>query len=712
MPWTAALKSTTRSAFTLERAYNEPKLALRGALGVAIVLFGALALGSPALATSAALGAFIAGTATFQRSYRPRPVLALGAAAGLSTSTFIGYLASPWPVLFVLVLGLWAFAAGLAWALGPTAGVVASTTVSVMLVVVSLPSSIPQAAEHAGVIAAGGIVQALLVLLLPVRRWGAQRDALADAYASMADYARRLRHDPFAPFDPEALMTARTAAALTRGQARRRPAELGGRRNPMERMRPVMAALADPRVGAAQEGPERDRAREILGAAAEILDVVARSIRTGLPTEVSDRTYRALAVPATGPVLTGPARQSALLLIGLLADAADSLEAPAATGRETSADEVGHLPRPSVTEMLPVAGHAVRRNWNRSSPVLRHALRVGAVAALGETIGLQLPFEHGYWAPLTAVMVMRPDFSQTYSRGVARIAGTVLGVLVASVVLLLSGPGTWVCAGLAVACIAGAYTTIRTGYAVMSACVTGYVVFLLAMDGSGVFSTGEQRVGQTLLGGALALAAYAVFPTWQTVRLPDRLAAYVEAGGRYAAAAVAVYGDPSAANRRAVRETLLDHRQARADLLTSSQQAAHEPVRHRGLRHSQVTAARSAMAALGRTALLLEAHLPAPQARPPLEPVPGAARFAGVLREETARAAQAVRLEQPVDLGAVRLHYDAWALEVAAPPPAGDATDAAVTAGAGAGTDPAELVLRDAGYLVDALEGLQKALGD
>ena len=722
MPWTTALKSTTRSAFTLERAYNEPKLALRGALGVAIVVFGALALGSPALATSAALGAFIAGTATFQRSYRPRPVLALGAAAGLSTSTFVGYLASPWPVLFVVVLGLWAFAAGLAWSLGPTAGVVAATTVSVMLVAVTLPSSVPQAAEHALVIAAGGVVQALLVLLLPVRRWGAQRDALADAYASMADYARRLRHDPFAPFDPEPLMTARSAAALTRGQARRRPSQLAGKRNPMERMRPVMAALADPRVGAAEEGPERDRAREILRATAEVLDAVAHAIRTGLPVAVPERTYRALAVPATGPVLGGPARQAALLLIGLLADTADSLEAPAATGRDAGDDEVGHLPRPSVPEMLPVAGHAVRRNWNRSSPVFRHALRVAVVAALGETVGLQLPFGHGYWAPLTAVMVMRPDFSQTYSRGVGRIAGTVLGVLVASVVLLVAGPGTWVCAALAVVCIAGAYTTMRTGYAVMSACVTGYVVFLLAMDGSGVFSTGEQRVGQTLLGGALALAAYALFPTWQTVRLPDRLAAYVEAGGRYAAAAVAVYGDPSTANRRAVRETLLDHRQARADLLTSSQQAAHEPVRHRGLRNSQVTSARSAMAALGRTALLLEAHLPPPQARPALEPVPGATRFAEVLRVETGRAAQSVRLEQPVDLSAVRQYYDAWALEVPLGPDGGTDPDAELdpdsdlgldpdTDPDGGSTDPAHLVLRDAGFLVDALEGLQKALG-
>ena len=42
-------------------------------------------------------------------------------------------------------------------------------------------------------------MQAALIVLFPVRRWGAQRDALADALAAEADYARRLRHDPVAP---------------------------------------------------------------------------------------------------------------------------------------------------------------------------------------------------------------------------------------------------------------------------------------------------------------------------------------------------------------------------------------------------------------------------------------------------------------------------------------------------------------------------------
>ncbi|NEE27817.1 FUSC family protein, partial [Streptomyces sp. SID7982] len=91
------------------------------------------------------------------------------------------------------LLGLWTFLAGLAWAAGPTAGIIAASNVAIMLVTITLPTSVVDAAAHAGMIAVGGLVQAALIVLFPVRRWGAQRDALADALAAEADYARRLR---------------------------------------------------------------------------------------------------------------------------------------------------------------------------------------------------------------------------------------------------------------------------------------------------------------------------------------------------------------------------------------------------------------------------------------------------------------------------------------------------------------------------------------
>lgn len=138
LPWLRALKDTAQSGLSVERASLAPLIAVRGACGVALVVGLALLFGSPQLAVSSAFGAFASGIATFQRSWRPRPVLALAAAAGLAISTFLGYLVIAWPPAFVLLLAVWAFLAGMAWAMGPTSGVVAAFNVAVMLITVTL----------------------------------------------------------------------------------------------------------------------------------------------------------------------------------------------------------------------------------------------------------------------------------------------------------------------------------------------------------------------------------------------------------------------------------------------------------------------------------------------------------------------------------------------------------------------------------------------
>lgn len=215
MSWLSALGHTARAGFAVERRRLEPLSALRGALGLAFVVGVSLWLFSPAVAASSAFGAYQAAIATFQRSWRPRPQLALVSGATLGISTFLGYLSASHLALFLALLAAWAFLSGLSWAAGPTVGVMATSNVAIMLITITLPSSVAEAAWHAAMSAFGGLVQAALLVLFPFSRWRPHRDALADALAAEADYARRLRHDPHADFDPEPLMEAREAAQLT-----------------------------------------------------------------------------------------------------------------------------------------------------------------------------------------------------------------------------------------------------------------------------------------------------------------------------------------------------------------------------------------------------------------------------------------------------------------------------------------------------------------
>ncbi|MCK8677902.1 FUSC family protein [Streptomyces lichenis] len=680
MSWLRALKATARAGLTVERPRLEPFVALRGAAGLALVVGVSLALFGPAVAVSSAFGAFQAAIATFQRSWRSRPTLALVSGATLAVSTFLGYLTGAHVLLFLLLLTVWTFLAGMAWSAGPTAGIIASSNVAIMLVTVTLPTSVAEAAGHAAVILAGGVVQAALVVLVPIRRWGAQRDALADALAAVADYSRRLRQDPLALFDPAPLMTARSAAAVSRRQARRRPAELHGARGLAERIRPVLASLADPAVGVPAEGPERDRVRELLAAAASVLDAAARAVRQGSPAAVPAEALAALRTPDTGAILSGPARRAAVRLAALLDDVVEAVT-------PDDRAEVGEVrERPTLLQLAPGALGRARGELRSASPVFRHAVRVAAAADLGYAIGAALPLGHGYWAPMTAVMAMRPDFSQTYSRSVARFCGTLVGVAVATGVVQGAHPGPWGSAALAVVCAFGMYLLMRTGYVAAQACVGAYVVFLLGTGGQEWTQTVPERVVLTLLGGVLAMVSYAVYPAWETPRLRTRLADWLAADGRYAACVAAHYARPACPAPEAVREALLGTREARVAWQDALERAAHEPVRHRGLSRTAAADAEHALGQFGRVAMLMEAHLPDRHTTA----LPVAESLAESLRRATERGARAIRERRVPEWGELRATVAHWDRESVPDP-----------------------VLRNgARLLLEALDELSEALSD
>ncbi|MEU6765653.1 FUSC family protein [Streptomyces sp. NPDC046853] len=659
MTWRRALREVVRSGLTLEETRLEPLLALRTAAGMAIIIGAALWLASPAYAASAALGAYSAGAATFQRTWRPRKVIALGAGAGLALSTFVGYLAAGRLVTFLPLLAVWAFVAGMAWAVGSTAGIVAATTVGSMLVTVTLPTSAGRALEHAGVIALGGVVQAALILLFPIRRWGAHRDALADALAAVADYARRLRHDPTAPFDPEPLMKARDAAAVTPSQARTRPTVLHGPRGLAERIAPAVAALADPHVGAPAEGPGRDRARELLGAAADVLDAAARSIRRGTPAKVPPASADVLRVDEEHEVLQGHARQPAERLVELLGEALEIAGSGSTRGRtppphSPAGDQF--LVRPTMLRLIPVVVRSVRRELRRDSPVFRHAVRLAAVAMLGYLIAARLPLGHGYWAPIAAVMVMRPDFHQTSARAVARLAGTLAGVALATGMARALGPDAQVFGVLAVVSAGLSYTLIRTGYAYSQCFTAAYVVFLLAMGGQAWEQTVPERVVLTLLGGALAMLAYVVFPAWETPRLPDRLADWLAANGRYAAAVLRSHAEPTREHRTDMRRAQLASRKARAAWQEAYDQARHEPIPPRGMTSREAQDAQDALEGFDRAAMLMENLVP----RADSPSAPEAKRLAEALEADTAQAAVDLREHRNPHVGRVEEALHEW----------------------------------------------------
>jgi Fusaric acid resistance protein-like len=154
---------------------------------------------------------------------------------------------------------------------------------------------------------------------------------------------------------------------------------------------------------------------------------------------------------------------------------------------------------------------AWRAESRRSIVPLRAAIVVATAAALSHWLAIP----NGYWIPMTAGVVMRPDFAQTVQRGLARMLGTVAGAALATVVAAHLRPSPPMLALLVVIFAASSHLLVYVNYVAFSVYVTSYVVFLLSLAGLPESAVIAHRVVNTLLGGTVALAVHAIFAHWE-----------------------------------------------------------------------------------------------------------------------------------------------------------------------------------------------------
>lgn len=118
---------------------------------------------------------------------------------------------------------------------------------------------------------------------------------------------------------------------------------------------------------------------------------------------------------------------------------------------------------------------------------------------------------NGYWIPMTALLVLKPQWTNTLSRGIARMLGTVAGAGIALALAKLLPFPAWVLPSLVVLSAWGCYAMQAVNYAVFSVFVTLYIVFLFRFGGFSETSAAEIRLVNTVVGGSLALAIDALW---------------------------------------------------------------------------------------------------------------------------------------------------------------------------------------------------------
>ena len=171
---------------------------LLGELGVAAV---ALNLDSPDAAIAAGGAAAMAGATALQDSPRSRLPLVVAVSAEMALAVAAGGLSSTWTPVFLAVVAVWCFAAGMQWALSANAGMVASGAAILLVTASPTAGSLTTVSTASGLALVGGLAQGVLISLWPQRRWRDQREALALAYRSLGADAKRLASDPGAKVD-------------------------------------------------------------------------------------------------------------------------------------------------------------------------------------------------------------------------------------------------------------------------------------------------------------------------------------------------------------------------------------------------------------------------------------------------------------------------------------------------------------------------------
>jgi len=535
-----------RPGVTFDWTQLEPAAAARCTVGVAIPLAVGLLFRQDWIGAFGVIGAVSVGFGSFQGAYRSRAAVMIYASAGMAAAWFLGALSAGNPVAAVTLAAVFAFGTGYFVALGAGASFVALQCGVAMMIAEGFPSSLRDAALRGGVILGGGLAQTLLVVgVWPLRRFSTERRATSAVFASLATYARGIADGHATAPEPHTL-----AATLAPSDD---PHPLGSASPSLvfqalldeaERIRASLAGLAvRGRTAAPQTAdPHRDCPTDFARTIADVLDEIAESLSDGRTPRDERRAWHAIETCGAGL----PPASSVDALLGQLRAAWRT----AAVLSEPDAIPQGESPAlnsPRLSRYLPPVSDGLttlKANLSLESSAFRHAIRLAVAVAIASTVYHVFHVARGYWIPMTALIVLRPEFYETFARGIARIAGTLLGAALATAIIHVLHPPNEVLAMLLLLSVWGCYNLFRVNYAVFSVCLTAYVVFVLKFSGIAEITAAGTRIVDTIEGGVLAILVYLMWPTWAGRTARASIAAMLEAHHGYVEALLAPYVAP------------------------------------------------------------------------------------------------------------------------------------------------------------------------
>jgi uncharacterized membrane protein YccC len=523
--------------------------AFRNALGVVLPLIAGFALHMPRGGLVVASGALNVSYSDGSDPYFARVKRMLASSAICAVAVFVGAISGKHIVLAVTLAAVWAFIAGMFVAVGgavPDLGVISLVT----LLIYAAQHLTPREAAVSGVLAlAGGLLQTVLsAALWPVRRYDPERRALEKFYLELANRASapwNATSSPLASAHSEQAQEALLGLARDDGiESIRYRALL----NQAERIRLTLLVLMRLRLRMEREIPDYPGIAILsnyLQEASQILRCVSNSLSAAPSAEPQEKARQAVealdrfsiqlreVAAATPPSFIAAVAKDAVFQMDAL-----SGQLRAALDLSQNNVELQGTDAPSLTprtwkESFSNTIAVFRNHLNLQSPIFRHALRLAVLVALGDILGTEVSWRRTYWLPMTIALVLKPEFTATFTRGLLRIAGTILGLLLATEIFHLFNPGMTLQVILIFVFVFVLRWLGPANYGIFGIAVSALVVLLLAIGGVPPKDVIWARGVNTVAGGALALLAYWLWPTWERTRVSERIAEMLDAYRNY-----------------------------------------------------------------------------------------------------------------------------------------------------------------------------------
>ncbi|MDO5069672.1 MAG: YccS family putative transporter [Neisseria zoodegmatis] len=175
----------------------------------------------------------------------------------------------------------------------------------------------------------------------------------------------------------------------------------------------------------------------------------------------------------------------------------------------------------------------VRSQLNFESAVFRHAVRLAIVVFTACSIVEIFHLHMGYWILLTALFVCQPNYSATKSRIYQRIAGTLLGVVVGSLVPYFT-PSVETKLWIVLAATTLFFFFRTNKYSFSTFFITVQALTAMSLAGEDVFALTWTRFTDTLAGTAIAWVAVSyLWPDWRYLTLSRTAGKAVNRNGQY-----------------------------------------------------------------------------------------------------------------------------------------------------------------------------------